>query len=60
MKSNIDELIETTTRLCESIDSTLANELKLCAEIQHYLDIMSWETYKMANELKLLRECYGT
>lgn len=54
--NELDELIATAEKLCESLDKASENEKKLCLDICHNLEILSWETLKITNDLKQIRE----
>lgn len=52
----IQELIESADRLCASLDLASQNEKKFCDSICHEFERMSWETLRMANDLKQIKE----
>ena len=51
---NINELIEITERLTDQLDQNANNENEFCVDLQMKLEQMSWETFKIASELKEL------
>jgi len=58
MKTNIQELIEATDRLCASLDAASQNEQKFCDTVLMELERMSWETLKISTDLKQIQN-YG-
>jgi len=55
----LDELIETTNRLCTSLEEAANSEKKFCHDVCLLLEQYSWETYKMANNIKDIRDFEG-
>lgn len=53
--TNLEELIETTEKLCKSLEKAAADEIKFCVDIQLRLEQMSWEALKHSNELKQIQ-----
>lgn len=54
--TEIEELIATADRLCANLDKASENEKKFCYDICHELERMSWETYRLSNDLKIIKE----
>ena len=53
---HVQELIETASKLCATLERSATMEKLFCIDIQIRLEQMSWEAYRMANELKELRQ----
>ena len=54
--SDLDELIETANKLCAKLDMAAENEKKYCHEMCYQLDILSYETLKIINDIKTMKE----
>ena len=57
--NEIDELIKTANNLCVGLEKMSNEDKMFCADIQLWLQNHSWETYKMVNNLKEIREYIG-
>jgi hypothetical protein len=57
--TNIQELIESADHLCASLDKAAQDEKRFCNQVLHELERMSWETLRMANDLKHIKEYAG-
>jgi hypothetical protein len=57
--TQLDELIETADRLCKSLEKAAESEKIFCQDICHALEMYSWETYKMANAIREIKEYAG-
>ena len=55
----IEELIQTADRLCVSLDLAAQNEKKFCDPIIFELERMSWETMRLVNDLRQIKEYIG-
>lgn len=55
--TNIQELIDTANKLSSSLELSANNERTFCIDIQMRLEQMSWEAFKMANDLRQIKEC---
>lgn len=55
----IEELIQTADRLCASLDLASQNEKKFCDPICLELERMSWETMRLVNDLRQIKEYIG-
>lgn len=53
--TNLQELIDTAYKLSETLEKASNDERKFCFDVQHALEIMSWEMLKHANELKEIK-----
>lgn len=56
--TNLEELIETTNRLCANLEKAANDEKRFCVDICLRLEQMSWEMYRTANDLKTIKEYY--
>lgn len=54
--TNIQDLIDTATRLSQRLEQAANDEKKFCIDIQLRLESMSWEFYKAANELNEIKQ----
>ena len=54
--NEMEELIAAAERLCNSLDKSAQNEKKFCHNVCHQLELLSWETLKIKNDLKYLKE----
>ena len=52
----IEELIETSDRLCKRLDEVANEDKRLCDKIQLQLERYSWELYRMTNDLKSMKD----
>lgn len=59
VKSNLEELIETTKNLCNRLDEIAKEELKFCEELGSDLERMSWEMTKFTSDLQSIKEHVG-
>ncbi len=57
--TSLEELIEAANKLCSSLDIASNNEKTFSYNICHELERMSWETLRLANDLKLIKEYQG-
>jgi hypothetical protein len=57
--TNIEELIQSADRLCASLEIASQNEKAFCDVILNELERMSYETYKISNNLKQINS-WGT
>ncbi len=55
--SDLDQLIETASRLSNTLTTMAMNERKFGMELCHSLDELSYETYKTAEELRRINNC---
>ena len=55
----IEELIASADRLCASLDTASQNEKKFCGTVCNELERMSWETLRITNDLKQIKEYLG-
>lgn len=54
--TNLEELIETATRLSLRLEKAAYDEKKFCVDVQMKLESMSWEIYRHANDLQKIRD----
>jgi hypothetical protein len=57
--TNLQELIDTASRLSQRLEMASNDERKFCVDIQFRLEQMSWEIYRTANELKEINNFFG-
>lgn len=57
--TNLQELIETTHRLSQTLEKAACDEKKFCFDICSRLEQMSWEIYRTANELNEIKAYVG-
>lgn len=50
--SNLDQLIETAYRLSNTLSTMADNEIKYGWDLCHRIEILSYEMYKAANEMR--------
>jgi hypothetical protein len=53
--TNIEELVAAADKLCATLEKAAQDEMQFSYTICNELERMSWETFKMANQLKTLR-----
>jgi hypothetical protein len=53
--TNLQELIDTASRLSNRLEQAANDEKKFSVEIQLVLEKMSWEIYRHANELQEIK-----
>ena len=58
-QKEIDELVKVADCLCKRLDIASQNEKAFCDTIQCELERMSWETLRIANNLKEI-QTWGT
>lgn len=56
MNKNLQELIEAADNLCKTLDKAAADEKQFCYDTCYQLEIMQRETYKIAQNLKNIKE----
>jgi hypothetical protein len=56
MKTDLEELVETADRLCSSLDKAASNERQFNIQVCIQLERMSWETLRVANDLREITE----
>lgn len=54
--TNIQELIETASRLSHRLEIAASEEKRFCVDICIKLEQMSWELYRTANDLKAIKD----
>jgi len=57
--SVLDELIETSDRLCKNLEKSSENEKQFCYDLCIELEKYSQQIYKMTNNIRELKEVYG-
>lgn len=53
--NSLNELIECAQKLSNNLEIASQNELKFCVDICLVLEKMSWETYRLSNDLKEIK-----
>ncbi|HEX4374907.1 MAG TPA: hypothetical protein VHZ50_16500 [Puia sp.] len=53
--TNLEELIETANRLSDRLEKAANDEMKFSYDLQMCLEQMSWQSFKIANELKEIK-----
>lgn len=54
--TNLQELIETASRLSHRLEMAASEEKRFCIDICIKLEQMSWELYRTANDLKAIKD----
>ena len=54
--TNLQELIETANRLSKRLEQAASEEKRFCVDICLKLEQMSWESFRLANELNQIKE----
>ena len=54
--TNLQEIIEITTRLSKRLEQAASDEKRFCIDICIRLEQMSWEIFRTANELNEIKE----
>ena len=54
--TELDELIATADKFCANLDKIAQNEKKYCVEMCYQLEILSYETLKIMNDIKSIKE----
>lgn len=57
--SDIQELIDTCERLCKRLGDMANEEQKFNMELCRGFDMMSWEAWKMGNDIKMIVDRFG-
>ena len=57
--SELEQLVEAATKLSNSLEKASENEKKFCVDLCLELERYSWETYRIANNIKELKELFG-
>jgi len=57
--TNIEELIETANKLCKNLEAASKEETRFCSDLCLKLEVMSWEMWRSANDLKEAINAYG-
>lgn len=58
-RRDIDDLVAACDQLCKTLGEMAAQEKRFCRELCEGFDMMSWEAYKMSNDIKFITERYG-
>lgn len=53
--TDLQELIETTMKLCNNLDKAASEEKRFCVDLQLRFEKMSWEMLRAANELREIK-----
>lgn len=54
--NTLNELIDLANRLCENLDKASQNEKKFNTNVCLEFEKLSWETYRMLNDIKSIKE----
>lgn len=54
--TDLQLLIETAEKLSQTLDLISQNEKKFCLDVCIELEKMSWETYRMSNDLRQIQD----
>jgi hypothetical protein len=57
--NDLEELIKTADALCARLTNMAAEETRFSSELCHKLEMMSWDAWRSANDLKELIYHYG-
>ena len=57
--SDLDELIKTADNFCRSLERAAEQDKKICAELCLKFEVMSWEAWRSANDLREAINFYG-
>ncbi len=55
----LEELVEAANKLCISLEKAAENEKKFCQDLCLELERYAWETHRMTNGIRELKEIYG-
>jgi hypothetical protein len=56
MKTDLEKLIDTAKLLCESLEQAAREEIDMCQELQDEFEVLSWQTFKIMEEIKLIKK----
>ena len=56
MKTDLQQLIETAKLLCEKLEQAAKEEQEFCKDLENEFEVMSWQVFRMTEELRLIRE----
>lgn len=54
--NHLQDIIDTTLRLCDSLERAANEDKKFCIDIQLALEKLSWEMLRNANYLKEIQD----
>ena len=57
--TGLEELIDTADKLSASLEKAASDEKKFCHDICFALEKYSWDMYRLANEIREIKEIYG-
>jgi len=56
MKTDLELLIDTAKTLCDRLEQAAKEEQEMCQELQDEFEIMSWQAFKIMEEIKLIKQ----
>lgn len=56
MKTDLQNLIDTAKALCEKLEQAAKEEQQFCQDLENEFEVMSWQVFRMTEELRLIRE----
>jgi hypothetical protein len=59
MKTDLQALIDTAKALCERLEEAARQEEEFCFDLQNEFEKMSWEIFRMAEDLKQIQHYVG-
>jgi hypothetical protein len=59
MSQEIEELIKMATQLSNRLDRMAQDECSFASEICHFLEKTSWETFKLSEDLEIIKSYVG-
>lgn len=57
--TDLEELIRSADRLCKSLDDCAKNDRAFSDNVCHDLERMSWETMRLTNDLRQIKDYVG-
>jgi hypothetical protein len=59
MKTDLQALIDTAKALCDKLEEAARQEEEFCFDLQNEFEKMSWEIFRMAEDLKQIQHYVG-
>ncbi len=57
--SDIDDLLASSAKLCNSIDEAANSETRFCSELGYYLALYKKQVEKGSHEIAMIRDRFG-
>lgn len=57
--TELEKLVQTANELCERLEMASANDKMFCDDVCEALEVYSWETFRLANNINELKERFG-